>query len=298
MSSVRIAEEPLQAYNLTVADYHTYFIKGEKGSSGVWVHNDCLWPQLPANTTAKKIIDGQEVYSFSDRGRPVTVAKNTSGNAYYREVNIVGGKVVVVDANKPDVIRLPNGATKHPDTGQFISDPTRRSSQTTNNDKYKWIEKYQNPDAQPGFIPNSIKEYSNNNYFVREQRWQAPQNGTKLEYRVYQQQIDPNAKPLIKNGDMRTNLQLMQAGRAPYVLKNGKYEQLQLHHAQQDGRGALFELSAQSHLHLTNQTGRKAVHPYWPEAHPKFPVPEDRSIFGNDQTAYWIERAKQYPGEK
>ena len=29
--SVRIAEEPLQAYNLTVADYHTYFIKGEKG---------------------------------------------------------------------------------------------------------------------------------------------------------------------------------------------------------------------------------------------------------------------------
>ena len=29
--SIRIAEEPLQAYNLTVADYHTYFIKGEKG---------------------------------------------------------------------------------------------------------------------------------------------------------------------------------------------------------------------------------------------------------------------------
>ncbi|WP_315861908.1 HNH/ENDO VII family nuclease [Cardiobacterium hominis] len=159
------------------------------------------------------------------------------------------------------------------------------------------MEQYQNPDAKPGFIPNSTKEYSNNNYFVREQRWQAPQNGTKLEYRVYQQQIDPNAKPLIKNGDMRTNLQLMQAGRAPYVLKNGKYEQLQLHHAQQDGRGALFELSAQTHLHLTNQTGRKAVHPYWPEAHPKFPVPEDRSIFGNDQTAYWIDRAKQYPGE-
>ena len=48
MHSVRIAEEPLQAYNLTVADYHTYFIKGEKGSSGVWVHNDCL-NELPIN---------------------------------------------------------------------------------------------------------------------------------------------------------------------------------------------------------------------------------------------------------
>ncbi len=259
------------------------------------MHNDCLWPQLPANATVKKI-DGQEVYSFFDGGRPVTVAKNTSGNAYYREVNIVGGKVVVVDANKPDVFRWSNGLSTNPTTGKFVSDPTRRSSQTTNNDKYKWMEQYQNPDAKPGFIPNSTKEYSNNNYFVREQRWQAPQNGTKLEYKVYQQQVDPNARPFASQGDMRTNLQRMQEGKAPYVLKNGKYEQIQLHHAQQDGRGALFELTEQTHLHHTNQTGRKAVHPYQNEQHPHFPV--ERTLFDKDQTAYWEYRAKQITGEK
>lgn len=294
MSSVRIAEEPLQAYNLTVADYHTYFIKGEKGSSGVWVHNDCLWPQLPANATAKKI-DGHEVYIISDGGRKAILAKDASG-AYYREVTIKNGKMVTVGANEPDVFRWSNGLSTNPTTGKFVSDPTRRSSQTTNNDKYKWMEQYQNPDAKPGFIPSSTKEYSNNNYFVREQRWQAPQNGTKLEYKVYQQQVDPNARPFASQGDMRTNLQRMQEGKAPYVLKNGKYEQIQLHHAQQDGRGALFELTEQTHLHHTNQTGRKAVHPYQNEQHPHFPV--ERTLFDKDQSAYWKDRAKQFIGEK
>jgi hypothetical protein len=158
------------------------------------------------------------------------------------------------------------------------------------------MEQYQNLDAKPGFIPNSIKEYSNNNYFVREQRWQAPQNGTKLEYKVYQQQIDPNAQPLLEKGSTKTNLQLMQEGKAPYVFKNGKYEQVQLHHAQQDGRGAIFELTEQTHLYHTNQTGRKAVHPYQNEQHPHFPV--ERTFFGNDQTAYWEYRAKQITREK
>ena len=100
----------------------------------------------------------------------------------------------------------------------------------------------------------------------------------------------------MQDGDMRTNLQLMQAGRAPYVLKNGKYEQLQLHHAQQDGRGAIFELTEQTHLYHTNQTGRKAVHPYQNEQHPHFPV--ERTLFDKDQTAYWEYRAKQITGEK
>lgn len=135
-----------------------------------------------------------------------------------------------------------------------------------------------------------------NNYFVREQRWQAPQNGTKLEYRVYQQQIDPNAQPLLEKGSTKTNLQLMQEGKAPYAFKNGKYEQVQLHHAQQDGRGAIFELTEQTHLYHTNQIGRKAVHPYQNEQHPHFPV--ERTFFGNDQTAYWEYRAKQITGEK
>ena len=42
MVDVRIEKEPLKAYNLTVNDFHTYFIKGEAESAqSVWVHNTC-----------------------------------------------------------------------------------------------------------------------------------------------------------------------------------------------------------------------------------------------------------------
>ena len=42
VQSVTVKQEPLQAYNLTVADWHTYFVKGDKAETeGVWVHNEC-----------------------------------------------------------------------------------------------------------------------------------------------------------------------------------------------------------------------------------------------------------------
>ncbi|HFC3855164.1 TPA: polymorphic toxin MafB class 1, partial [Neisseria gonorrhoeae] len=42
VQSVTVKPEPLKAYNLTVADWHTYFVKGDKAETeGVWVHNDC-----------------------------------------------------------------------------------------------------------------------------------------------------------------------------------------------------------------------------------------------------------------
>ena len=42
VQSVTVKPEPLQAYNLTVADWHTYFVKGDKAETeGVWVHNEC-----------------------------------------------------------------------------------------------------------------------------------------------------------------------------------------------------------------------------------------------------------------
>ena len=42
--SVEIEEVPLQAYNLTVDDWHTYFVKADvaAGLDAVWVHNDCF----------------------------------------------------------------------------------------------------------------------------------------------------------------------------------------------------------------------------------------------------------------
>ncbi len=40
--SVRVEMKPLEAYNLTVADFHTYFVKeaGNNSAKSIWVHND------------------------------------------------------------------------------------------------------------------------------------------------------------------------------------------------------------------------------------------------------------------
>ena len=48
VQSVTVKQEPLQAYNLTVADWHTYFVKGDKAETeGVWVHNSCPPKRAP-----------------------------------------------------------------------------------------------------------------------------------------------------------------------------------------------------------------------------------------------------------
>ena len=94
MRSIRIAEEPLQAYNLTVADYHTYFIKGEKGTGGVWVHNDCLNALPPDARTTN--IKGHTVYSFENaNGKTVNYIENPywkEGGPKYSEVRVIQDK--------------------------------------------------------------------------------------------------------------------------------------------------------------------------------------------------------------
>jgi hypothetical protein len=41
VETVEVEAKPLQAYNLTVADYHTYFVAANDNAAPVWVHNDC-----------------------------------------------------------------------------------------------------------------------------------------------------------------------------------------------------------------------------------------------------------------
>ena len=65
VQQITIQAEKLQAFNLTVANDHTYFIKGTSPNvQGVWVHNDC-WLKLPENAKPVKgkanhyeVIDG------------------------------------------------------------------------------------------------------------------------------------------------------------------------------------------------------------------------------------------------
>ncbi|CBA07788.1 putative MafB alternative C-terminus [Neisseria meningitidis alpha14] len=52
--NIIVKPTPLKAYNLTVADWHTYFVKGDKAETeGVWVHNECPPYKRPNNATRK-----------------------------------------------------------------------------------------------------------------------------------------------------------------------------------------------------------------------------------------------------
>lgn len=87
---------------------------------------------------------------------------------------------------------------------------------------------------------------------------------------------------------LKTNLELAQGGRSPFVIKNGRYSQINLHHSNQQAHGPLFELSAATHegYRYTN-----ALHPHLPGKHPFDPV--DHSPFNADRDAYWKWRAEQ-----
>ncbi|HFC3401876.1 TPA: polymorphic toxin MafB class 1, partial [Neisseria gonorrhoeae] len=52
--NIVVKPKPLKAYNLTVADWHTYFVKGNQAETeGVWVHNACPPYKRPNNATTK-----------------------------------------------------------------------------------------------------------------------------------------------------------------------------------------------------------------------------------------------------
>lgn len=122
-------------------------------------------------------------------------------------------------------------------------------------------------------------------YFKNKTTWKAPSGGTGINYKVYQREIDWNLDYLGK-----TNLQYAKKGQSPYVIKNGKYQQVQLHHSKQNGKGPLFEISIGSHQTKAGK-GREALHPYGNNPHPEFPV--DRPKFDKDRAAYWKGRAEE-----
>ncbi len=105
-----------------------------------------------------------------------------------------------------------------------------------------------------------------------------------ISQKVYQQDIDWDLKVNTRSG-VKTNLELVQDGRSPFVIKDGKYSQINLHHSKQNSKGSLFELSAKTHQ---KYYGSNSLHPYLPKKHPINPV--DRESFNADRDAYWIER--------
>ena len=104
---------------------------------------------------------------------------------------------------------------------------------------------------------------------------------------VYQQAIDWDLPVNTRNG-VKTNLDIALGGGSPFVVKNGKYSQINLHHSKQNGLGTLFELSSDTHqkYRYTN-----SLHPHLPNSHPDNPV--DRELFNTDRDAYWKQRANE-----
>lgn len=262
---------PLNSYNLEVDVDHTFFIKGVDGVDSVWVHNDC-YRQLPNGS--KKQSDG--TYIANVNGKQITLIETKVGNET---------KYYTPDHKKGDPYRNKVGQAVD-EKGRYITDPNKPQDSA---DKYKWIDEHRHPDPNVQSSFSTSKPITNSTYFTTQTEWQAPGKGTGLKYTVYQQDIDLNARPLAHLGNNKTNAELMQKGNAPYVLKNGKYEQIQLHHSQQDGRGSLFELTEASHQ-TNHKSGGKALHPYSPEKHPDYAKHD--GMFRTDQSQYWKDRIK------
>ncbi|ALT07582.1 polymorphic toxin-type HINT domain-containing protein [Moraxella bovoculi] len=93
VQSVKITEENLSAYNLTVDKNHTYFVSGTPDGKyqvfGAWVHNDC-WNSLPdgAVATGKTTPDGRKLYTFKDKkGNQVTAYQGSDGRWYNQRIH-------------------------------------------------------------------------------------------------------------------------------------------------------------------------------------------------------------------
>ena len=83
VQSVTVKQESLQAYNLTVADWHTYFVKGDKAETeGVWVHNEC--PYGGSNNLEKAKLRAERLSKNDRAGKDFTKA----------------GKEAVIDLNR------------------------------------------------------------------------------------------------------------------------------------------------------------------------------------------------------
>ena len=131
--------------------------------------------------------------------------------------------------------------------------------------------------------PNSWVDVFGLQGFFTSSTFSAPSGNA---HTVYQQKIDWDLQVHTSNG-VKTNLELAQAGNAPFVNKNGKLSQINLHHSKQDAKGSLFELSASTHQRYK---GSNALHPYGNKQHPYNPV--NRDSFKADRKAYWIQRAE------
>ena len=81
---VDIEDQPLQAFNLTVDEYSTYFVAGDEQADAVWVHNDCYVGRPDGFDDSSRVTDyGQQIIVNPDTGREVYRGHPPNDNNWY-----------------------------------------------------------------------------------------------------------------------------------------------------------------------------------------------------------------------
>ncbi|MBW5319381.1 hint domain-/BECR-fold containing toxin, partial [Escherichia coli] len=78
VQNITLKQQPLKAYNLTVADWHTYFVKGSQAETeGVWVHNECPPRKTPSTPIYE---DDSEAYAAAKKLGYRKIKERTNNN--------------------------------------------------------------------------------------------------------------------------------------------------------------------------------------------------------------------------
>ncbi|ARB05339.1 polymorphic toxin MafB class 1 [Neisseria lactamica] len=111
VQNIILKQQPLKAYNLTVADWHTYFVKGDKAETeGVWVHNDCPSKPKPTNHAQqrKEEAKNDSHRSVGDSNRVVREGKQYLDADTGNHVYVKGDKVIILTPDGRQVTQFKN----------------------------------------------------------------------------------------------------------------------------------------------------------------------------------------------
>ncbi|MFK8082285.1 MAG: polymorphic toxin-type HINT domain-containing protein, partial [Granulosicoccus sp.] len=83
VEAVVVESMPLDAYNLSVDEYATYFVSAEEGADAVWVHNVCYNGLPKGFTDTGRTTDYNQPIYVDKNGREIYQGHHPNANRYY-----------------------------------------------------------------------------------------------------------------------------------------------------------------------------------------------------------------------
>jgi len=119
VEAVVVEQQPLEAYNLTVDDYSTYFVGGASDVDAVWVHNTCYVGRPRGfDDFGKDPITGQNRIT-DENGRILYQGDPPNENSWYDLPNLNYTKVSVDDPAADEIARRLGGESRVKFPGRF-----------------------------------------------------------------------------------------------------------------------------------------------------------------------------------